>query len=195
MIIIPLMPWMMNPATPVKVRSSSSIAALSTTPPSSTQMPSPATANTITIAWMTTSTAMMMARIRYALIMCDPPWSDDSANRMTLSRRNVAHFDPGRMIICGHQDWRPTTSSSTGPSWLTSCACDCGRPPDLLEPAAEPGRGGLVVEVQDDLDLVLVVGPAQHPVGPDAVLLAEPLELVEDGLPAVVVVDLVADQQ
>ena len=70
MIIIPLMPWMMKPPTPVKLRSSLSKAALSSTPPSSTQMPSPATAKTIAIAWMTTSTQMMMARIRYAFLMC-----------------------------------------------------------------------------------------------------------------------------
>ena len=64
MIIIPLMPWTMKPATPVKLRSSDSKAALSRVPPSSTQLPSPATAKTIAIAWMTTSTAMMIARIR-----------------------------------------------------------------------------------------------------------------------------------
>ena len=72
MIIIPLMPWMMKPPTPVKLRSSDSNAALSSTPPSSTQMPSPATANTIAMAWMTTSTAMMIARIRYAFLMMTP---------------------------------------------------------------------------------------------------------------------------
>ena len=64
---------------------------------------------------------------------------------------------------------------------------------DLLQPAAEVGRRGLVVEVQDDLDVVGVVGPAQDPVGPHAVLLAESLVLVEGGLPAVVVMDRGAD--
>ena len=44
MSIIPFMPWTMKPTTSSNGASSASMAALSSTPPSSTQMPSPATA-------------------------------------------------------------------------------------------------------------------------------------------------------
>ena len=56
--IIPLMPCTMNPAMPVNERFSSSNAALSNTPPSSTQIARPATANAIIAAWTTTSSAI-----------------------------------------------------------------------------------------------------------------------------------------
>ncbi len=61
MTIIPLMPWIAKPSTSGKTNSRLSTTALSSTPPSITHLPSPATAYTIAIAWMTTSAATMYA--------------------------------------------------------------------------------------------------------------------------------------
>ena len=62
--IMPLMPWIMKPATSGKGVASLCIIEASATPPLMIHLPRPATAQTTAIAWMATSTAIAYASTR-----------------------------------------------------------------------------------------------------------------------------------
>ena len=70
---IPLMPCTMKPRTSGNGVPPLSIRAASATPPPWIHLPSPATAQTITTAWMATSAATTKAKTRYAILMTIPP--------------------------------------------------------------------------------------------------------------------------
>src|SRR4051812_31606201 len=98
---------------------------------------------------------------------------------MPLGCRNVAHFGPGRMIILPSPGLATDHLEQHRVLVLEELLLRLRGAPDPLELDAERlgVRGG--VEVEDPLDVAPVVGPPQDAVGPNAVLLAEPLVLVE----------------
>ena len=193
MIIIPLMPWMMKPPTPVKLEvlglEGGLVEHASLVDPDAESGNGEDHRHGLDDDLDGDDDRQDPVCAPHGFPPCSKRWQQDGASA-ALCR---AFSSAGLVRPTCYQDCRPTTSSSTGPSWLTTTGLRLRRGQDLLQPTAEVGRRGLVVEVQDDLDVVGVVGPAQDPVGPHAVLLAEALVLVEGGLPAVVVVDRGAD--